>query len=664
MKLENLRLKLYKKNVWLRPILAFNKKEFIAFFIFLAIFIASILMLVIDFWFKHTDVVPADGGILIEGVIGQPRFINPIYAEGNDVDRDLTNLVYSGLMKYDANGQLKPDLIKRYDIKEDGKVYEIELKNNVVFHDNTKLTAKDVLFTVKTIQNPDFKSPLLAKWLGIETEILSDTRVRFTLKNPYPGFLENLTIKIMPSHIWQNVSSENFPLSTYNFKPIGSGPYKFSELINTNNGKIKSIVFDRNIHYYNAKPHLTQIRFMFFENETNLMAAANSGMISAIAPPYPQNLNDIDGFNKYSFTMPRYFAIFLNPDNNPILQNRDFRIALAYATDYKAIKEKVLGNQGQIVSSPFLPDIFGLQTPDNIIKTDTSKAKEILSQLGYELKDSKWVKVIKATTQTINQNLSFGAKNSAVNVLQACLAKFPDIYPSGKITGLFGEETRQAVIKFQEKYPDDILKPAGITKGNGKVGTATRAKLNELCSNAPVTIEPLKMTLTTSNDPLLDAMAQEIKSQWETAGIAIEIQVFDINKIKQEIIKNRDYGVLLFGQLLSITPDPFSFWHSTQRNYPGLNLANYNNKKVDKLLEEIRVESNQALRNSILENAQKLLLDDLPAIFLCNPNYIYFVSNKIQGVKPELIADPSERFSEIQNWYMYTQRSFQKTFAN
>ncbi len=405
------------------------------------------------------------------------------------------------------------------------------------------------------------------------------------------------------------------------------------------------------------------MRFIFFENEENLIAAAKSGMINAVAPSYPQTQTKISGLNKYSFTMPRYFAIFFNQEKNVNLQNKDFRIALAYATNVKEIKDKVLDNNGQVVNSPFLPDVFNLQDPDNEIKYNPSEAKKILGQLGFELKDNVWVKIKKETTQVINKDLSFGAKGTEVNKLQACLSRFPDIYPSQKVTGTFGTETRDAVIKFQEKYPEEILKPAGITKGNGKVGASTRKQLNALCSVSPEQIETLKMVLTISSDPLLVAIANEVKTQWESIGLTTEIQSFELTKIKQEIIKDRDYQALIFGQLLSVTPDPFSFWHSTQRNYPGLNLANYNSAKVDKLLEDIRIEENPLAKISLLESAQKILLDDLPAIFLVNPSYIYFVSDKFRGVEPRLIADPSERFADIQNWYLRTQRSFKITPA-
>jgi len=657
-KLQNLKSKLYRKHAWLRPILAFNQKEFISFCAFILCIIAFGLLLIFDFYYKHTNIVPDQGGILIEGIVGQPRYINPIYAESNDVDRDITNLIFSGLMRYDSKGSLQYDLIKRYEIKDEGKTYEIELKDNVYFHDNEKLTAKDVAFTIQTIQNPDFKSPLLAKWLSVEVQIISDQKLRFVLKNQYPGFLENLTVKIIPMHIWENVSAENFPLSAYNFKPIGSGLFKFNELIKTNDGKIKGIVLERNHHYYGEKSKLNQARFVFFENEDNLVSAAKSGMINAMAPSYPNNKNSYEGFTEYAFTMPRYFAIFFNQEKSSYLQNGDFRLALAYATNAKEIKEEILSNDGEIVVSPFLPDIFNLQDPSNAIKYDPGQAKQILSKLGFELKDGFWIKVTKAVTQTITKNLSFGAKGVEVEKLQKCLSNFPDIYPSQKITGYFGQETRDAVIAFQNKYPEDILKPAGITQGNGKVGSATRKKLNELCSHTPAKEEPVKIVLTISKDPLLEAIANKIKEQWEAVGITVDIESYELTKLKQEIIKDRNYQALIFGQLLSITPDPYSFWHSSQKNYPGLNLANYSNKKVDKLLEDIRIEENSILKISLLEEAQKLLLEDIPAIFLCNPNYTYFVSNKIKGINPKLIADPSERFADIQNWYLNTQRSF------
>ncbi|MDP3991609.1 MAG: DUF5010 domain-containing protein [Candidatus Colwellbacteria bacterium] len=79
-----------------------------------------------------------------------------------------------------------------------------------------------------------------------------------------------------------------------------------------------------------------------------------------------------------------------------------------------------------------------------------------------------------------NTNLFVGMQNEGVQRLQEYLAKDPTLYPEGLITGFFGALTKKAVIRLQERYANEVLKPVGLTQGTGYVGPFTRAKLNEL----------------------------------------------------------------------------------------------------------------------------------------------------------------------------------------
>lgn len=212
------------KYQWRQFFKTLTKKEKVAFFTFLLLFLFSFIFLSVNFYFKNTEIAPARGGIHIEGVTGQPRFINPVYAN-SDVDRDLVQLIFSGLMKYDQNLQIVPDLAERYEIEDNGRVYKFYLKENISWQDRKPLTADDVIFTIKTIQNPEFKSPYRANWVGVEAEKIDDLVVKFKLKKAYSGFLENCTLKILPKHIWENIPSENFPFEDLNLKAIGSGLY-------------------------------------------------------------------------------------------------------------------------------------------------------------------------------------------------------------------------------------------------------------------------------------------------------------------------------------------------------------------------------------------------------------------------------------------------------
>ena len=124
--------------------------------------------------------IPADGGSLTEGVIGIPRFINPLLAV-SEADRDMTLLLYAGLMRATKSG-LVPDLAESYEISDDGLVYTFTLREGLEFHDGSPITADDVEFTILKAQEPALKSPKRANWEGVTIEKIDERHVRFTLK--------------------------------------------------------------------------------------------------------------------------------------------------------------------------------------------------------------------------------------------------------------------------------------------------------------------------------------------------------------------------------------------------------------------------------------------------------------------------------------------------
>jgi len=629
------------------------------FFLFLFLALSSFVFLSVNFYFKNTEIKLAPGGIYVEGVIGSPRFINPIYTPLNDVDRDLTELLFSGLMKYNSKGEIVSDLAN-CNTEEEGKIYECHLKGNIIWHDGEKLTSDDVIFTIKTIQDPEYESPLRINWLGIEVEKISDLGIRFKLKNPYSPFLETLTLKILPKHIWRNIPAPNFPLSDYNLKPIGSGPYQFKELEKNESGSIISLTLTANSNYFGKGPNISQITFKFFEKEENLIRALQKKEIQGLSLgnfKYAELLKE-NGLHKYSISLPRYFAIFFNPEKSKVLAEKKIREALNYGTDKKEILEKVLQKEGEVVDSPIMPAIYGFESPIKVYPSDLEKAKEILDTAGFkETEIGRREKIIKRELEfQFKSDLKVGSQGREVEELQKCLAKDPEVYPEGKITGFFGNLTKQAVIKFQEKYAKEILEPWGFKEGTGLVSKTTRAKLNEICFEKPIEILPLSFSLVTVEQPFLIEIANLLKEQWQALGVEIKIETFDISTLEREIIKPRNYQSLLFGQVLGSIPDPFPFWHSSQKRDPGLNLALYENKGTDKLLEEGKETQDFRERAEIYEEFQDILIDDAPVIFLINPNYLYFASKEIKGIEAKIIVDPSKRFSGIEDWYIRTKR--------
>jgi len=630
------------RKQWRQFFKVLSKKEKIAFLCFFLLFFSSFSFLLLNFYFKNTEKVPAKGGTHIEGVIGQPRFINPVYAN-SDVDRDLVQLIFSGLMKYDENIQIVPDLAERYEIEEQGKVYKFYLKEDLVWQDKTPLTADDVIFTIKTIQNPDFKSPLQANWVGIEVEKINELEIKFTLKKPYGAFIENCILGILPKHIWQSVSSENFAFEPFNLEPIGSGPYKLKKIKQNSSNKIKYLILAQNPFYYAKKPNISKIEFLFFTNEEELIKAAKKGKIKGLSLTSSADLRT--KWQNYSLLLPRYFAVFFNQEKSKVLAEKEVRLALNYGINKTEISQK-------IVNSPILPEIYGFEQPSEIYEFDIEKAKNILEQAGFKDEDGDGLRekiITKEPAFKFKTRLAKGSNGKEVTELQKCLAKFPDIYPEGKVTGYFGEQTKQAVIKFQEKYIGEVT---------GTVGPSTRAKLNEICFEEPDEILALKFSLVTVDQPQMVENAELLKEQWKALGVELEIETYSLFQLEQDFIKPRNYESLLFGEVLGAIPDPFPFWHSSQKKDPGLNLALYENSKADKLLEENRKESDPEIRAEKLVLFQDVLIEDVPAIFLYSPDYIYLASKEIKGIEIKKITDPSKRFVGIENWYIKTKRTW------
>ena len=288
-----------KRKQWLQLPKVLNCRErWLAGGLILAILI-SVVLLGINFYLNRSHIEPEIGGQYREGILGQPRYINPVLAQTNDTDRDLVRLIYSSLFKYNGQGELIPDLAESYALGENGLVYDIFLKENLLWHDGEPLTADDLIFTIRTIQNPEYKSPLRNNWQSVEIEKIDQRTVRFKLKNAYAPFLHNLTVGILPKHLWAGISAQNFPLALYNLKPVGSGPYKFKESTRDEAGKIESITLTRFKDFYltdsigRQGPFIKEFVLKFYDNQDGLIKDYRQRKIDGLSFISPANLSEL-----------------------------------------------------------------------------------------------------------------------------------------------------------------------------------------------------------------------------------------------------------------------------------------------------------------------------------------------------------------------------------
>jgi len=595
---------------------------------------------------------------MVEGIVGSPRFINPLYGSTQDVDRDLVQLLFSGLMKYDEKGEIVTDLAKNLSVENGGKTIIVNLKENIFWHDEKPFRADDIVFTIQALKDPAYKSPVRANWVGVEVLKVSELQVRFELREPYAPFIERLTLPILPAHIWENISPEKAALSSYNLQPVGTGPYKIANTKRSAEGNITELKLRPNLDYYEQIPYIQSITLKFYETEDKLIEAFQRGQIHNLSLSSTTSLKRIRGGTVHEFALPRYFALFFNVEAD-LVEKQSIRDALALSLDKERIVKEVFGEYGIVVNSPLPSHVFqttGTATePQNV-----EEATSLLEDNGYTKDGGVFIKTVRETSGSITSDLRRGSQGAQVRSLQECLAQDPEVYPLGTVNGVFGPSTQAAVTAFQEKYADDVLRPSGLTKGTGTVGPSTRAKLEELCFSQPSEQVPLSIELVTLEQETLVAVAEKVKEQWSSFGVEVDIITLSVSELERDIIKPRDYQVLLFGEILSLIPDPFPFWHSSQVKDPGLNLSVYDNKQVDRLLEQMRREMDKEERIGLYDEFQSILLKDTPAIFLYDEPLLYITNSNIKGISENgsVIADPSKRFANITNWYIKTKRTF------
>jgi len=553
----------YLKHFW--KILSLKERYFLI--VLGTLFLVSSFFSLNLLWRSQTKELPEYGGTYREGIVGSPRFINPLLAPTNDADRDLTQLVFSGLMRYTSGGVPSADLAQTIEIKDGGKVYEFTLRDNITWHDGTPVGAEDIAFTIKLVQDPEYRSPLRINWQGVEVNILDEKRIQLILKTPYAPFLETTTMGILPKHIWEDVTSQSFSLAPMNLKPIGNGPYQLKKFKKDRFGEIKEIwlVVDENYHL--GRPLIANLVFKFFAGEEDMVTAYKQREIDGLASVSPEHLKTIKEEKRLApkeIFIPRYFAVFFNQTQSKPLSDINVRVALATALDRDEIIQNVLEGKGVAADSP----------------------------------------------------IPKGMKAYSENIIH---------YP-------FSPDEARAVLD-RASWKD--------TNGDG-----VREKGEE----------KLEFTLVTTASQGLDRAAELLKNQWGEIGANVNVEIINVGELQNDFIRPRNYQALLFGEILGQEPDPFSFWHSSQKRDPGLNLSLYENKTVDKLLEEARQTPNDEERIKKYAEFQNIITRDLPAIFLYSPSYIYPISKNLKGVEVTGVVDPSKRFSEVEKWYLETRR--------
>ncbi len=379
------------------------------------VIIGSIVAALIIWNNTFTVATPVGGGTLVEGLVGTPRFINPALAVTR-ADQDVTALVFAGLMKIDTTGKLVPNLAESVTISNDGKTYNVVLRQGLEFQDGKPLTASDVAFTIGLIQNPELKSPLHGNWSDVSVEEVSSTELNIVLSEPYAPFIENFTVGILPKHIWNNVRVEQVPFSKYNTEPIGAGPFRVTRTTkNTTGQSIESYTLGQ--FTKNEPVKLDAIVVHFYQNEDGVTTALKQKEIMSTVYLPASAVKDLATNNSYTIIeepLPRVFAVFFNQNKSAVLRDTAVRLALNVAINRPELVSNALSGYGIPTMSPVPPSDAAVesmrQSNENGSSSDASSslatATTILTKAGWSKNSTGgWEKRIDGDMQTLKITL-------------------------------------------------------------------------------------------------------------------------------------------------------------------------------------------------------------------------------------------------------------------
>ena len=542
---------------------------------------------------------PAPGGTYVEGMVGSPQYVNPLLCQYNDVDRDLCTLVFSGLLRQDVRGQVQPDLAESWEVSPDGLVYTFQLRPNARWHDNRPVTADDVIYTIKLLQDPNFPGlqDVAAMWRTVKAEEINSLTVQLTLQEPFTPFLQYVTtgnFGVLPKHVLGEVKAADLPILSFNRKPIGSGPFQVEQFGSGETGQPQHVLLDAFTGYYGRQPYIAKIDFKFYPDFPSMLAAYRAGEIQGLNKvPVDQlmSVRDTPSLNLYTGPMAGYTMIFLNQGDPalPFFQDQNVRQALLLSLDRRQIIEEVLHGQGLVADSPIIPGTWAYADDLPPVVPNRDRARQLLNEAGWRY--------------TVPQQPVRGEG-------------------------------------FENSIPPT---PVAVS------------------SDSPIRVKdsvPLSFTLYTNNNPLQVALAQAVAKQWREIGVQASVLPVQAG-LRTNYLEPRTYQAALIDVQLPSDPDPYPFWHETQSDPPGQNYSQFRDRDISEVLEQARRTNDQAQRLDLYHRFQEMFREKTPGILLYYPVYNYGISEKVRDVQIGPIAVSADRFRTLPDWYVITRRVIQ-----
>jgi peptide/nickel transport system substrate-binding protein len=535
---------------------------------------------------------PIEARPYVEGVLGRPISVSPLTAR-TQADRDLVALLFSGLVRNGPNGTLIPDLATSWSTDETGAVWTFDLRSDARWHDGEPVTTEDVAFTIRTLQDPDYRGPAASSWREVTVEVVSDRTISFTLATPLGGFLQAVTQPIAPAHLLAEVPVELLPEHPFGRQPIGSGPFEVVSLEDDHvvlDPAVPQDLVSRPSADPSARatdtlttppptarpqrplPYLDGIEFRYSDSATALVEAFEDGRLDAVSglPPGPSaRLASGRGSHLLRYPGSTLTAVVLNlRPGHAAFQSADVRAALLAAVDRGALITSAFAGAAVLVDSP-IPPSSPLFDPnaDPGVPFDRAAARTALERAGWTLRGDHWA-------------------------------------PPGST----------------EPFEFEVLSP------------------------------------DEASNPTAYAAASAVTRAWSGIGLAATHVGLPPGRFVSERLAKGEFTAAVVDVQIGLDPDLYPLLASSQTLTGGSNVAGIQDPDLDTLLEAARGPGSAGERFAAYSALQKRLASQRYLLPLAFRDETVVVRDSVFGPVVRQIADPSDRFWDVLTWRLADDR--------
>jgi peptide/nickel transport system substrate-binding protein len=520
-----------------------------------------------------------------EGVLGHPESISPLTAR-TQADRDLVALIFAGLVRNGPNGTLVPDLASRWEVSGDGKTWTFELRDDAFWQDGTPVTSADVVYTIHTLQDPEYTGPRSTSWSGVTVEAPGERTVRFTLDTPIGGFLQAATQPIAPAHLLADVPVSGLPDDAFGETPIGSGRFELvtrePDLVVLRppqapgdeappvvpaadpTDSLATVAPTKRPEV--AHPYLDGIEFHYYEDPQALAADYEAGLLDAVSgvdPAVAADLAGVPGSRLLRYPGSTLTAVLFNlRPGHPDFANLSVRLALLRAIDRDALVDEAFGGSA-VVADGLIPSsspLFDAEASGHV-PYDPDEAEMRFGKLGWKKVDGHW-------------------------------------RPPGK----------------KDPFTIELLSP------------------------------------DEASNPAAFAAADVVARDWTEFGFSVTHTALPPAEFVRERLTSGDYDVAVGDIAIGLDPDLYPLLASTQTVSGGSNVIGLQDATLDRLLEKARQPGTEEERKTAYRELQEQLTAGRYVAPLVYADETTVVHDEVVGPAIRQVSDPSDRFWDVLTW--------------